>query len=371
MRPILKISLQILSVVAILGAGLAISWRFQNSGPTAAKKPSVVSAREVSTQVPQPSEVRLNIPLQGRLVAFESVLVIAEVTGVFERSAHRFKVGVGYHKGELLARINDTEARYTLLAQKSGLAKLLAQAMPELKIDYSETFPAWEAYLRNFNPERTLPELPPVSTDAARYFLNAKDIYNQYYSIKAAEERLSKYSLVAPFTGVLTEVSSTVGALVRSGQPLATLTASIYEMAASVPVRDLPYLPIGARAKLEGPNGEAYTAKVSRVSTQIDPNTQAATVYLDVSGPGLREGLYLQGDVQGAEIKDVVELDQRLLVGENELYTVSDSILTRVPVEVVRRSGERVYVRGIPANTPIVIESVTGAYDGMKVKVRS
>ena len=320
---------------------------------------------------PTAGQVQLDIPLQGRLVAFTSVPVIAEVTGTFARSARTFKEGVAYRKGELLARIDDTEARYALLAQKSSLAKSLAQAMPELKIDYPETFPRWDAYLRAFDPERTLAPLPPAANDAARFYLNGKDIYSQYYTIKGAEERLTKYTLTAPFSGVLTEVAATTGALVRAGQPLATLTATDYEMAASVPVRDLGYLPLGAQATLTGPNGETYRGRVSRVSTQIDPATQAATVYLDVSGAGLREGLFLSGGVKGAKVNDVVELDQRLLVGEDQVYVVADSTLERQQVEVVRRSGSSVYVRGIPAEVRLLKTSVPGAYEGMKVRVKS
>ncbi len=370
MHPALRIGLQALSVLAILGAALAVSWKLKSATPPPPKAPTVTSAREVSAALPAPAAVQLDIPLQGRLVSFESVPIIAEVTGIFERSAHTFKEGVAYRKNEVLVRVNDSEARYTLLAQKSTLAKSLAQAMPELKIDYPETFPAWDAYLRAFNPERTLPALPAVANDAARFYLNAKDIYGQYYNIKAAEERLAKYSLTAPFSGVLTGVTTTVGALVRAGQPLGNLTATNYELAASVPVSDLSYLPVGASASLNGPNGEPFRARVSRVSTQIDPNTQAATVYLSVSGPGLREGLFLNGNVRGAAISNVVELDQRLLVGTDEIYVVPDSTLERQRVEVVRRSGDRIYVRGIPPNIRILNESLNGAYEGMKVRIK-
>ncbi len=371
MHPVLRIVLQVLTVLLLIGAAVAVSFKLQNSKAPEAKKPSVTAVREVDTQLPVAAKVDLDVPLQGRLVAFQTAPVIAEVTGVFDQSAHAFKVGVTYRKGEVLARINDTEAGYTLLAQKSTLARIIAQAMPELKIDYPETFPAWDAYLRAFNPEKAMPTLPPAATDAARFYLNAKDIYGQYYNIKASEERYSKYTLRAPFTGVLTEVSTTTGALVRSGQPLGTLTASDYELAASVPVRDLGFLPVGAKATLNGPNGEIYRGTVSRLSTQIDPNTQAATVYLNVSGQGLREGLFLRGEVRGASLDGVVELDQRLLVGEDEVYVVPDSSLALRQVEVVRRVGDKVYVRGLPGDVRVLNESVSGAYEGMKVRSRS
>ena len=368
MTPALKIALQAIVVLLILGGGGAIAYRIANSAEAPPKPNRPPSQREVQVSNPQTADVSLDIPLQGRLVAFEKVPIIAEVTGVFTASAHPFKVGVNYRKGELLVRIDDQEARYQLLAQKSALAKTLAQLMPELKIDYSASFPAWDQYLRQFNPEAPLPELPPVADEQSRYFLNARDVYNQYYTIKAAEERLSKYRLAAPFSGTLTEASATVGALVRSGQPLGTLTADHYELAASVPVADLSFLPIGSKASLQGPDGENFRGRVNRISTQIDPGTQTATVYLDVEGKGLREGLYLEGTVAGAQLDKVLSIDQSLLVGSDEIYIVRDSSLQRKRIEVVRRAGERVYVRGVDSNEQLLIEAVPGAYPGMRVK---
>ena len=368
-----KLAKQRLSVVAgalVIVLGFAASGYLASGREAPPAQERVRAVREVAVARVAPAATAVDVALQGRLIAVESVPLFAEVTGTFETSAHPFKIGVFYRKGELLARLDDTQDRYGVLAQKSALANSLAQAMPDLKVDYPATFPAWDAYLRAFDPEQPLPPLPEVADDAARFFLNAKDVYNQYYTIKGAEERLAKYTLRAPVSGTLTEVNATVGALVRTGQPLGTLTANSYELAATVPVADLAYLAPGTDAALEGPGGEAYAGRVSRISTRIDPNTQTATVYLGVRGPGLREGLYLRGEAAGEPLADVVALDQRLLVGRDELYVVRDSTLRRTAVEVVRRAGDRVFVRGLPAGETILAESLPGAYVGMRVAPR-
>ncbi len=354
--------------VIIIVAGFIFSGYIANQKEEPPKQQRSSAVRQVALRSVVPDAYQVDIQLQGRLVAFERAPIIAEVTGVFEASAHPFKQGVFYRKGQLLARINNTEARYALLAQKSALANSLAQAMPDLKIDYPATFPAWDAYLRAFDPEQPLPDLPPVADDAAKFYLNAKNIYGQYYQIKGAEERLAKYELRAPFSGTLTEASATVGSLVRSNQPLGTLTANSYEMAATVPVADLQYLDPGSKATLYGPSGEAYAATVSRVSTQVDPTTQSATVFLNVRGDNLREGLYLRGVVKGSQVNDVIPVDQRYLIGQNELYIVRDSLLERAEVDIVRRSDTQVYVRGLAPGTQILDEALPGAFAGMKVK---
>ena len=252
MKPSTKRAIGVAAGLLIIVAGFLASAGIVNSQEPPPKQVRTPSLREVSVRQVQPTSVGVDVDLQGRLVAFDRVPIIAEVTGVFEHTARTFKQGVFYRKGDILVRINNAEARYTLLAQKSTLANSIAQAMPELKIDYPATFPAWDDYLRNFDPESSLPPLPPVADDAARFYLNAQNIYTLYYQIKSAEDRLAKYTLRAPFSGTLTEVSATVGALVRQNQPLGTLTASTYELAATVPVADLTYLSRGTSASLQG-----------------------------------------------------------------------------------------------------------------------
>jgi len=370
MTDLTKRRISIAIAIFILFGGYAAMQAISAQKEPPPKRERKESIREVAVRTVELASVNVDLSLQGRLVAFETVPVIAEVTGVFEASDRAFKEGVYYKKGDVLARINNTEARYSLLAQKSQLAKTLATVMPELKIDYKETFPAWDAYLRNFDPEKSLAPLPEVSDASARYFLNGRDIYNLYYTIKSVEERMTKYVLRAPFSGTLTNVTATKGALIRSGQPLASLTASSYEMAATVPVEDLSYLKTGTTAALKGPNGEAYTGRVSRISTQIDPNTQTAKIFLSVRGNGLREGLFLTGSAAGSPLDDVTSIDQSLLVGTNEVYVLDGTELQRQTIEIIRRGQKNIYVKGLSPGTQLLNEALPGAYNGMKVKAR-
>ncbi len=370
MTDLTKRRISIAIAVLVLFGGYAAMQSISSKKEPPPKRERKESLREVAVRSVELSSVNVDLSLQGRLVAFETVPVIAEVTGLFEASDRAFKEGVYYKKGDVLARINNTEARYALLAQKSQLAKTLATVMPELKIDYPGTFPAWDAYLRNFDPEKNLAPLPEIADASARYFLNGRDIYNLYYTIKSVEERLTKYVLRAPFSGTLTNVTATKGALIRSGQPLASLTASSYEMAATVPVADLSYLKTGTTANLQGPNGEAYTGRVSRISTQIDPNTQTAKIFLSVRGKGLREGLFLTGTAAGSQLDDVTSIDQSLLVGTNEVYVLDGKELQRRTIEIVRRGQKNIYVKGLSPGTQLLNEALPGAYNGMKVKAR-
>ena len=87
-----------------------------------------------------------------------------------------------------------------------------------------------------------------------------------------------------------------------------------------------------------------------------------------MNGRGLKEGMYLKGNINADVINDALEIPRKLLVNERELYVVQDSLLVSKAVEVVKMNDETVIVRGLSDGTHIISETVAGAYDGMKVK---
>lgn len=312
------------------------------------------------------------LEVQGRLQAYNKIDLFSEVGGTLEESSRPLKEGTYFPKGSVFARIDDDEARLNLQAQKATLMNAVAQIMPDLKIDYSKSFPAWEAYLNDFDVNKPLPELPEPIDQQERLFVAGRNLYTQYYSIKSLEERLSKYVLYAPFSGVLTEVMVDRGAVVRAGQALGTLMATgFYELVATVPLSELDYLRSGAEVKLysEDIAGE-WTGKIRRISNQIDAGSQTVEVYVGVSGKDLREGMYLRGEADARMIENVVEIDRDLLIDEREVYVVENDTLLRLqPVTVEKFNRETALISGLPDGTQILTSTVAGAFDGMRVKI--
>lgn len=61
--------------------------------------------------------------MQGTLVAFDKIQIFSEVSGILEETSRPFKEGSFFKKGDILARINEDEARYNLNAQKKCFGK--------------------------------------------------------------------------------------------------------------------------------------------------------------------------------------------------------------------------------------------------------
>ena len=78
----------------------------------------------------------------------------------------------------------------------------------------------WEAYVNSIEIDEPLPGLPEPTSDRERFYIINRGIDASYYSIKASEERLSKFSITAPFDGFVSTALVKPGSLVISGQPI-------------------------------------------------------------------------------------------------------------------------------------------------------
>ncbi|MEZ4686870.1 MAG: HlyD family efflux transporter periplasmic adaptor subunit [Bacteroidia bacterium] len=329
--------------------------------------PKVIKRVKVQTIINGTVESRIG--LTGRLAARDKVQIFAEVGGLLQPASGRFREGNAFSKGAPMLVIDNTEARLNLMAQKAALLNQITLILPDLKLDYPEGFPAWKGYLEAFDPEKNIPPFPEPATEAEKYFISSKNLYNQYYTIRSAEERLRKYTIYAPFNGVVTEALVQDGTLVRVGQQLGTFANNYsYELEVAAGLEDLKFLNKGAKVELKARESEeAWTGTVARISETIDPNTQTVKVYVQVSGKGLREGMYLDALIAGTRIDQAVEIPRKLLDESNRVFAVKDSVLLMVPVEPIKYSTNSVVVKGIPDGTQLLNEYVLGAYEGMKV----
>ena len=173
--------------------------------------------KEFQTLRAEPEEIQSTLNLTGRIVPIQKVDIIAEVQGRDQSIGKAFKEGTSFRKGELLLSLDDSKFRYNLNAQKSQFVSALVNAMADVQLDYPNEFSTWNTFLQAIDVEKSLPALPEATNQQLRNFLNNKNIYNLYYSIKSQEETLRDYRIYAPFSGSVTMAMIDVGDLVRPG----------------------------------------------------------------------------------------------------------------------------------------------------------
>lgn len=366
-----KIILSLLGVLLIIGAFFASEAIVANNQRTRPKPKKVIKTVFVEDAVN--GVVPIEISANGNLVAQRRLEIFSEVQGVLQKGSKLFKPGQEYRKGQTLLSLNSSEYYATVQSQKSALYDQITSIMPDLRLDYPEAYPKWQAYLNNFDVSKATPPLPEVTSEKEGYFISGRNIQTAYYNVKNLEQRLGKYRITAPFTGVLTEALVTEGTLVRSGQKLGEfIDTSLYELEVAISKNYADLLQVNNEVTLSTIDGkQTYTGKVTRVNGNINQASQTINAYIEVKGEGLREGVYLEALLQAKEEQDAISLPRGLLQPNNELFMVRDSILDVIEVNPVYFSDKEVVVQGIPEGTKIVSKPVPGAYAGMLVKIYS
>ncbi len=360
----------VLGLLVLVGAFMLSQRMSAQKAPPKKKENPVPVIREIEVFKAQNGSASSEIEVQGSLAAYNKVDIFAEVTGMLESTAKPFKVGTYFKKGEILLDIEDDESRLSILSQKSNLVNAITMLLPDLKIDYPNSFPQWKTYVDNFNVETSIKELPKPLSDQEKYYIATKNLSAQYYTIKSAEKRLGKYTVYAPFSGVISEAMINPGSLVRAGQKMGSLMGTgDYELQATVNLEDLKYIKTGTKVNLYSDAiAGNWVGTVRRVSDMIDPNTQSVLVFIGVRGKGLREGMYLKGNLKTRSVNNALAIPLDLLVNQNQVYVVKNDKLKLQKVTVLNTNASEAIVQDILDGTLLVKNKLVGAFEGMNVK---
>ena len=317
------------------------------------------------------STIPIQITANGTLTASRKLALFSEVQGIFEKSSASFKPGVRFNKGNILLQINSDEIRSSLQAQKSALQNQMVQLLPDLRIDFPSAFPKWEQYVHQFDINSPIQALPEPDDQKEKLFIAAKNISSSYYNIKNQEDRLAKYTIRAPWSGILTDALVTQGTLIRPNQPLGEfIDPSSYELEVAVNSTYGTFLKSGALVELFSTNSTRnWTGKIIRINSKVDPASQSIPVFIQVRGEGLKEGMYLKAVLEAKAEAEAVELSRKLLLENNQLFIVRDSVLDIATVTPVYFKEKTVVIKGLNDGTTILARPVPGAYAGMSVTI--
>jgi multidrug efflux pump subunit AcrA (membrane-fusion protein) len=365
MRKLILVILGVLFITgAIYGAKMII-----NSKSKTRKAPSKV-IKTVFVDTVKNTSIPIIIPANGNLVAKRRVEIYSEVQGIFKPGSKLFKPGEKYQKNEAFISINDTEYYANVQLAKSNLYNSIAAVLADLRLDFPEVFLKWEAYLKSYDLNKPTPKLPKMVSEKENYFITGRSIVSNYYTVKNLEQRLSKYTISAPFEGILTEALVTEGTLIRSNQKLGEfIDPSIYEMEVSLSKTFASLLEVGETVELNNlERTRKYSGIVSRVNGSINSATQTIAVYIEIKNSSLKEGMYLEANLNAKKEKNAIEVNRGLLLDENKIFIVRDSVLDMINVRPVYFSNTKVVLKDIPDGTIILSSPFPGAYVGMMVK---
>lgn len=324
----------------------------------------VIEAKNDSTQV--------FIEGQGRIATARKVDASAEVQGALLQGGRPLKPGVSFNQGEVLFSVRDAEVRLALQARKSSYLNILANALPDLKLDFSDNFEAWKSFFNEIDIAKPMPVIPQPKTSKEKTFIASKNLFGEYYNIKADEERLRKYSFVAPFSGSITEVFIEPGSIVNPGSRICTIIES-NDLEVEIPIdaKNIGWLKAGAEVDLFPTSGPGrFSGKVARIGDYINAASQSVPVYISINKNKddlLYNGMYLTARIYGGIVINSIEIPRRAVFSENKYYIVKDSSLKKMELKIEFVTKNTVIASGIPERSFVVIEPVTMVADSIKI----
>lgn len=327
--------------------------------------------KTVFVDVVKNSNIPITIKANGTLVAKNRIEIFSEVQGVLQPTSKEFKPGISFKKGEIILKINSEEHYANLQAQKSNLYNTITSIMPDIRLDYPEEYEKWRTYITGFDFEKTTPKLPETNSEKEKFFISSRNIYTSFYNVKNMEVRFKKYTIRAPYNGILTDAFVNPGSLVRQGQKLGEfIKPDIYEMEVAINASYGNLLEKGNTVVLQNlDKASTWQGTITRVNGKVDQASQTVKAYIQIAGHGLKEGMYLEANLVAKEEKNAYEIDRKLLVNNESLYVLKDSVLDLVAVNPVYFKDKTVVVKGLENGTKLLSKSVPGAYSGMAVKV--
>lgn len=333
------------------------------------KRPPEIK-KYVKTTPVKYEDVPTNIIAFGRVQSAQYLDLLSEVAGRMYEGQVRLKEGARFQKGTLLFYVDDTEASLTLKSQKSNFLRDLAAIMPDLKIDFSSSYPSWERYFNVLDINKELPELPVVQHEKERTFLATKGIFSSYYSIKSAEARLKKYRYYAPFDGSISEVALESGAYISAGTRIGRIIRTgVLELRVAVETRDIAWVQMGTPSEIySDETQQSWKGEVTRISDFVNQNTQSVDVFvsIDQGRQKIYDGQFLQAAIPARTIKDGMIIPRSVLYNGNEVFVLEDSLLKRKEVTIHRVMENEAIFSGLSEGEELVIEPLINAHNNMK-----
>lgn len=309
--------------------------------------------------------------ISGRVVPRNATDLYAEVQGRVLSGGITFKNGIVFSKGDVLLVLDDREFRLALESERSAFLNTLTSLMPDMKTEYPESYPQWLEYIQNYTSGTSLPPLPNPRSEREKYYITSYQVYSQFYAIKSKEERLTKYKIIAPYSGIITESFIDVGSLVSPRQLLGKIINRYnYELEAGIDITTRDHLKIGDKLTFSSNNVQGeWSGTLIRKNNIIDPSTQNIPLYFKLSGKGITPGMYLESSYRAGQYENVVILPTESIRRDNSVLILENNAIKSKMIETVQYFTDSVMVRGLAENEWVILNEFNAPVLGKKVSL--
>jgi len=370
--------------LAVVIAGFALAALMIATGPKVQPRPSKAVAPLVRVVEAQPRTIQLRTSTHGTVVPRTESDLVPEVDGRVVEMSPSLVSGGFFANGDVLLRIERIDYEVAVEQARAGLAR----ADSDLE-----------------NARRSLERQQDLIRRGATSDAQRGDAVNRVRIAEAtqreaearlsrAERDLARTDVIAPYDGRVRAERVDVGQFVKRGTAIGTIYAVDFaEVRLPIHDEELAYLnlplahaeqdgatpvPVTLRARFAGSDYQ-WQGEVVRTEGELDPTTRMVTVvarvnepYVSRDGrPPLSVGLFVDAEIQGETVPDVVVLPRAALRGEHQVLVVdADNRLHVRDVQVLRRASEQVFISGgLQRGELVCISPLQSTREGMRVRV--
>ena len=320
-------------------------------------------------------EEQFEVSGYGTLSSYNTLDVTAEAQGKMTEGNKPLKPGINFKRGDLLFRIDDVELRYSIRSRKSAYINLLANILPDIKIDFNGEYKKWSDYINEIKLNELLPTLPSWTSEKEKIFLSTRNVLSEYFAIKSQEEQLRKYAVSAPFNGVITDVYLNNLSFVNPGAKVIRIVETgNYEIPVAVPTSQLHLINIGTKCRILSTAGEEKgEGTVARISEVINKSTQSVNVYVkpnSKSATKFYEGEYVLVKIDAQTTHTGLRIPLSA-IDENQVfvYSSTDSLLQKRPIDILNENKNGAFISGLKNNEIVIVQEVLNFKDSTKYGV--
>lgn len=374
--------LPLIVIMAAIGGFIAMG----AMKPEPEEKEDVIKAIPVLTAIATQDNTTLNVRVQGEVHPHTQINLVPQVGGRISFMSPNFIEGGKFNKDELLVQIDTAEYDLRIIQAKASVVQAETAILRE-KSEGEIARKDWEELGRAGEPTPLTLRLPQLA-EAEAQLASAKA------QLAEAELQLSRASLHAPFTGRVTIRHIDAGEFVTAGTQLGEIY-STDKVDVRVPMTNANLREAGLTLGYIAEKGDAgipvslsadiagrlcnWKGHIVRTDSRFDAETRVLFAYAEVIAPfakgadegiPLAPGIFVNADIKGQTLTDIVRIPRAALRGEDKVYIANaDNTLSIRTVSVASSDRNTAILNGgLERGESVITSPIRGVADGMKIE---
>lgn len=384
----------IIIVVAVMASGALIRTKSEPE-----QSEVIITSVLVDVISVLPEDTYITVASQGTVEPRTRTNLVSEVSGQVVEISSAFVAGGFFKEGDLLLRLDDQNykaavsrnraavaAAKSQLEQEKGQADVAQREWDKMEPGRQSQVRAKDLYLRKPQLEEAVSRLAAAEADLLQ-----------------SQTDLGKTKIIAPYDGLVSTKNTDIGQFVTTGSAIAETFAIDYaEVRLPIPETKIQFLDLPSvipsynteqndttiqavvdLISVVGKNEYHWEGRMTRTEGVLDTRTRVLFSVVQIEDPyglynntgsvPLRIGTYLNANIQGKLLEDVIVLPRHTLQANNIVWVADpeNKLRSRV-VEVVTINGDSVYISsGLNSGDQVVLTRMENPLNGSPVETRT